>query len=413
MSETRQRKKAKATNAEEAVEKKESEQQPQQPQPQQQEQPKKKSIDWLNVVIRTLSCTVMLSMFAGFVYLGHWACFGIVVFCQIAMFRELQNVREKGVETEIKLINRISNWSFFVSFCWGVTGRVLVITFGEQWLKLGMFGTILVKYHSLVTFCLYCIAFAAFVLSLSSGHLKERFKSFAWTHMILLVVMLQVNLWEHTVFKGLFWFVLPSILVAANDLFAFCFGKLFGKHSLISVSPNKTWEGFIGALFSTIIFGFFFTRPLSTSTWLICPKTDLFSWGVVCEPNPVFDLKLYTAPSWFFGGFSFYARPVQFHSLVFVLFASLVAPFGGFFASGLKRAFGVKDFDHVIPGHGGITDRMDCEFLMGTFVNLYYTTFIAPTSIDSVMNKIITLTPDAQLEVLNRLAALHNMTLSH
>jgi len=42
-------------------------------------------------------------------------------------------------------------------------------------------------------------------------------------------------------------------------------------------------------------------------------------------------------------------------------FASLVAPFGGFFASGFKRAFNIKDFGHSIPGHGGMTDRMDCQ----------------------------------------------------
>jgi phosphatidate cytidylyltransferase len=49
---------------------------------------------------------------------------------------------------------------------------------------------------------------------------------------------------------------------------------------------------------------------------------------------------------------------------VIALFASLVAPFGGFFASGFKRALKIKDFADVIPGHGGVTDRMDCQILM-------------------------------------------------
>jgi CDP-diglyceride synthetase len=53
--------------------------------------------------------------------------------------------------------------------------------------------------------------------------------------------------------------------------------------------------------------------------------------------------------------------PFQIHSLVMATFASLVAPFGGFFASGFKRAFNIKDFGHSIPGHGGMTDRMDCQ----------------------------------------------------
>jgi len=56
--------------------------------------------------------------------------------------------------------------------------------------------------------------------------------------------------------------------------------------------------------------------------------------------------------------------PIQFHILVLATFASLIAPFGGFFASGLKRAFKIKDFGDSIPGHGGMTDRMDCQFIM-------------------------------------------------
>ena len=52
---------------------------------------------------------------------------------------------------------------------------------------------------------------------------------------------------------------------------------------------------------------------------------------------------------------------VQLHAIVLALCASLIAPFGGFFASGFKRSFKVKDFGNSIPGHGGMTDRMDCQ----------------------------------------------------
>jgi phosphatidate cytidylyltransferase len=61
--------------------------------------------------------------------------------------------------------------------------------------------------------------------------------------------------------------------------------------------------------------------------------------------------------------------PFQIHALVMATFASLVAPFGGFFASGFKRAFNIKDFGHSIPGHGGMTDRMDCQYVFAIPVN--------------------------------------------
>ena len=69
-------------------------------------------------------------------------------------------------------------------------------------------------------------------------------------------------------------------------------------------------------------------------------------------------------------------RPITLHNIIFSVFASLIAPFGGFFASGFKRAFKIKDFADSIPGHGGLTDRMDCQFLMGFFVFVYYSAFI-------------------------------------
>lgn len=56
-------------------------------------------------------------------------------------------------------------------------------------------------------------------------------------------------------------------------------------------------------------------------------------------------------------------EPMLFHASVLAVFASVIAPFGGFFASGFKRAFRVKDFAAIIPGHGGMTDRMDCQVL--------------------------------------------------
>ncbi|KAJ4877364.1 Phosphatidate cytidylyltransferase 1 [Raphanus sativus] len=84
--------------------------------------------------------------------------------------------------------------------------------------------------------------------------------------------------------------------------------------------------------------------------------------------------------------------PVQWHALCLGLFASIIAPFGGFFASGFKREFKIKDFGDSIPGHGGITDRMDCQMVMAVFAYIYLQSFIVSqsVSVDKILDQILT-----------------------
>ena len=60
----------------------------------------------------------------------------------------------------------------------------------------------------------------------------------------------------YNLYKGIYWFVFPQLYVIVNDIFAYLFGITFGKTPLIKLSPKKTWEGFIGGMFSTFIFAF-------------------------------------------------------------------------------------------------------------------------------------------------------------
>ncbi|PVU95088.1 hypothetical protein BB561_002069 [Smittium simulii] len=248
------------------------------------------------------------------------------------------------------------------------------------------------KHHKFVTASLYIIGFVWFVTSLRVGYYKFQLAQLSWTLMLLFFVIYQSHFMVHSILEGMFWFILPSFLVIVNDIFAYIFGFFFGKHQLILLSPKKTWEGFLGGAFSTIVFAFLSTPYISRYSYFICPPQNVFNNAFnfpSCDPNSVFIETEYIIPA----SFSFIAKalghnsdkvaflPIQFHSIGLAMFASIIAPFGGFFASGVKRALKIKDFGDSIPGHGGATDRFDCQFIMATFSYFYYSTFVRSTGI--------------------------------
>jgi len=264
---------------------------------------------------------------------------------------------------------------------------------------------------------LYLMGFVFFVMTLTPGSYTYQFTQFCWTHMTLLLVIFQSHFIVNSIFEGLIWFFLPVCLVITNDIFAYICGMIWGKTPLIRLSPKKTVEGFIGGWICTIIIGGGIAYVLTKFKYMICPVTDLgvSAWsGLDCEPNPVFIPREFKVPPSLIDSFgklfpipdSVVVAPIQFHILVLATFASLIAPFGGFFASGLKRAFKIKDFGDSIPGHGGMTDRMDCQFIMGFFSHMYYQSFIAVrhVTVGSVLHTaVVALSPEEQIELVKGL----------
>jgi phosphatidate cytidylyltransferase len=115
---------------------------------------------------------------------------------------------------------------------------------------------------------------------------------------------------------------MPVVLTWLNDSGAFFFGKAFGKKKLMpSVSPGKTWAGAVGALGVSIV-----------STWLI--------------------VRFVVGP---FTGLGMTIVGV----VVFGAAISIAAQVGDLVESMLKREAGVKDSSTLIPGHGGVLDRLD------------------------------------------------------
>merc|ERR1719277_1409246 len=95
----------------------------------------------------------------------------------------------------------------------------------------------------------------------------------------------------------------------------------------------------------------------------------------------------------------------QLHALCLGLFASFAAPFGGFLSSAIKRAYGIKDFNNLIPGHGGMMDRFDCQFVMFLCTFVHHRTFChSPVTVASLLGSAGTLPLAEQQELLRRLS---------
>lgn len=360
----------------------------------------------------------MMGGFFTALFMGHIYILLIITAVQIVCFKEIIAIASVPSRARSLHTTKSLNWYWLGVTMYFLYGETIIYYF-KHIVVVSNILLPLTTHHHFISFVLYVFGFVFFVGSLQAGHYKFQFANFAWTHMALYFVVFQAHFVMNNVMEGMIWFFLPAALVITNDIFAYICGIAFGRTQLIKLSPKKTVEGFVGAWIMTLVWAMLLVNIMSRSKYFICPVNDLGAnifTGLSCDVNPTFLPHTYVFPEYLFlpqgSTFSVTFAPIQLHALVLATFASLIAPFGGFFASGLKRTFKIKDFGDSIPGHGGMTDRMDCQFIMGFFAYVYYHSFVAvrKVSLGSVLDTaIMSLTPEEQIELMRAMTGyLHN-----
>jgi len=377
------------------------------------------------ILIRLISGILMVGIFVSTMFCGHLYICSLIFLTEILLFRELLTVRYNTffhiIEETIPLF-RTTQWMWFVT--------AIVYTYSDFVVEVIKSNTSLhhllhyARFNTIFSFLLYSATFVVSIATMHKDHIRFQLNQLCWTVLVLCLTVGQLKYIMHNVYNGLIWFALPIMLVVFNDSFAWLAGVTCGRKFIhkefIGLSPNKTWEGFLGGWIGTMIAGWHLSRFMAQYTWMTCPTNNfsLLPERLECELDPIFQNAKQIVPSQIWELFpralvqaipgivdicmvngnveeltacisgqdshshhhfelvikNFY--PVQIHALGLSLFASFVAPFGGFLASAIKRAYGLKDFASYIPGHGGMMDRMDCQFLMALCTWVHFNTFV-------------------------------------
>jgi phosphatidate cytidylyltransferase len=182
---------------------------------------------------------------------------------------------------------------------------------------------------------------------LRSGYPAAAASVFAFTYVTLPMGML-VQLRQQ--WAGAFYLLYLLLVVWAGDIFAYFVGKSIGRHLMAPrISPNKTWEGAAASLVASVGVGwllFGYAEQISSA---------LLRAGLITRSGGMFGLEM----------------PAMGPVLLLTVVLNIAAQLGDLVESLIKRGAGVKDSGAILPGHGGMLDRIDA-LLFAAPVLWYY-----------------------------------------
>jgi phosphatidate cytidylyltransferase len=182
---------------------------------------------------------------------------------------------------------------------------------------------------------------------LRAGYPAAAASVFAFTYIALPMGML-VQIRQQA--AGAFYVLYLLLVVWSGDIFAYFVGKSIGRHLMSPrISPKKTWEGAVASVAASVAVGwalFHYAMPLSSAML----RTDLIE-----RRDGMFGLE----------------QPAMAPIILLTIVLNIAAQLGDLVESLIKRGAGVKDSGAILPGHGGMLDRIDA-MLFAAPVLWYY-----------------------------------------
>jgi phosphatidate cytidylyltransferase len=182
---------------------------------------------------------------------------------------------------------------------------------------------------------------------LRNGYPAAAASVFAFTYIALPMGML-VQLRQQ--WAGAFYLLYLLVVVWAGDIFAYFVGKAIGRHLMSPrISPKKTWEGAAASLLASVAVGWLLFHYASSIS------SALMGWGLIERRDGLFGLE----------------QPAMGPVIALTIVLNLAAQLGDLVESLIKRGAGAKDSGTILPGHGGMLDRIDA-LLFAAPVLWYY-----------------------------------------
>ncbi len=170
---------------------------------------------------------------------------------------------------------------------------------------------------------------------LGAGYPAAAASVFAFTYLAIPMALL-VDIRQQP--AGAIWVIYTLLAVWAGDIFAYFVGKAVGRHRMSpAVSPKKTWEGAVASILASVIVG---TVWFQNATAI---SSALLRVGLIGRRDGIFALE----------------QPHVWPVIVLSAVVNIAAQLGDLVESLIKRGAGVKDSGAILPGHGGMLDRID------------------------------------------------------